>query len=132
MTWTARPTVDGFGQGDAIHFLYKPELGIGDSNTWLFSTQAGTRFRTSDGGRIGPRSPAPGSFTAAAPSTTRRQACSTRADTRKMLAARTMASPGPQLDGPDSTAIFGDGTNLYTGKTFGPAPILDITRRPTV
>src|SRR5207237_82425 len=51
MTWIAHPPRDGFGQGDAIHFLYKPELGIGDSNTWLFSTQSGTRYRTIDAGK---------------------------------------------------------------------------------
>jgi len=40
----------GWGTGHAIDFLYRPDLGIGDANTWLLGTQGGGMFKTRDAG----------------------------------------------------------------------------------
>jgi len=124
MTWIAHPPKDGFGQGDAIHFLYKPELGIGDSNTWLFSTQSGTRYRTTDAGKnwtqVGSSGIVHGGGTLYYTKAGVLYASGYPSNVRSTDNGATWTSIG----GTDSTAIFGDGTNLYTGKVFGPAPIL--------
>jgi photosystem II stability/assembly factor-like uncharacterized protein len=39
------------GFGMAIFFLFDPKTGQGDSETWLFTAQAGGFFRTTDGGK---------------------------------------------------------------------------------
>lgn len=38
------------GYGMAIFFLYDPKTKVGDKNTWLFTTQAGGFYRTTDAG----------------------------------------------------------------------------------
>ncbi len=123
-TWMAHPPVDGFGQGDAIHFLYKPELGVGDANTWLFSTQAGTRYRTKDGGQNWTKITDTGIVHGGGTLYYTKAGVLYASGYPKNVRSTDNGVTWTPLDGPDSTAIFGDGTNLYTGKTFGPAPVL--------
>ena len=51
-TWTVHdpPSGSAGGYGMAIFFLYSPATRQGDANTWLFTTQAGGFYRTTDGG----------------------------------------------------------------------------------
>jgi len=41
----------GGAGGYGVHFLYNPELGVGDSKTWLFGSQGKGYYRTSDAGQ---------------------------------------------------------------------------------
>jgi hypothetical protein len=50
-TWIVHDPIKGWGYGHAINFLYAPELGIGDSQTWLLGTQGDGQWRTTDGGK---------------------------------------------------------------------------------
>jgi photosystem II stability/assembly factor-like uncharacterized protein len=50
-TWIVHDPITGWGYGHAINFLYAPELGIGDSQTWLLGTQGDGQWRTTDGGK---------------------------------------------------------------------------------
>lgn len=49
-TWIPHKPADNWGQGHSVHFLYRPDLGIGSSSTWLVGTQSGGHYRTADGG----------------------------------------------------------------------------------
>src|SRR5258705_5730793 len=44
--WIVHPPLAGWGTGHAIAFLARPDLGLGNGNTWMLSTQSETRFRT--------------------------------------------------------------------------------------
>lgn len=48
-TWTIHDPESGWGTGHAIHFLYRPDLAVGDEDTWLLGTEAGI-FRTTNAG----------------------------------------------------------------------------------
>jgi hypothetical protein len=52
LTWTVHspPAGSAGGYGMAVFFLYDPVTRQGDRNTWLFTTQAGGFYRTTDGG----------------------------------------------------------------------------------
>lgn len=52
-SWTIHtpPAGSARGYGMAIFFLYDPATHQGDKNTWLFTTQAGGFYRTTDAGR---------------------------------------------------------------------------------
>src|SRR5206468_2112176 len=51
-TWIVHdpPVGSAKGYGMAIFFLYDPATGQGDKDTWLFTTQSGGFFRTTDAG----------------------------------------------------------------------------------
>jgi hypothetical protein len=51
-TWLVHepPAGSAGGYGMAVFFLYDPLTGQGDKNTWLFTTQAGGFYRTTDAG----------------------------------------------------------------------------------
>jgi photosystem II stability/assembly factor-like uncharacterized protein len=49
--WIVHEPLQGWGTGHAITFLYKPELNIGNRNTWLLGTQGNGMWRTTDAGK---------------------------------------------------------------------------------
>jgi hypothetical protein len=49
-SWIVHAPAENWGTGHSIAFLYDPERGIGDSSTWLLSTQYDGRYRTTDSG----------------------------------------------------------------------------------
>ncbi len=51
-TWTVHqpPSGSAKGYGMAVFFLFDPATGQGDKDTWLFTTQAGGFYRTTDAG----------------------------------------------------------------------------------
>lgn len=50
-TWIVHPPQGNWGAGHSIKFLYDPEKGIGNANTWLLGTQGAGYFRTEDAGQ---------------------------------------------------------------------------------
>ena len=50
-TWIVHEPMPGWGSGHAISFLYRPDLKIGDRNTWLLGTQGSGMWRTTDAGK---------------------------------------------------------------------------------
>jgi hypothetical protein len=49
-TWVAHDPQMTWGAGHSINFLYDPDKGIGDANTWLLGTQGDGQWRTTDAG----------------------------------------------------------------------------------
>ena len=50
-TWVAHDPQMTWGAGHSINFLYDPDKGIGDANTWLLGTQGDGQWRTTDAGK---------------------------------------------------------------------------------
>jgi len=50
-TWIVHPPAGDWGAGHSIKFLYDPEKGIGNANTWLVGTQGAGYWRTEDAGQ---------------------------------------------------------------------------------
>jgi hypothetical protein len=50
-TWIVHPPQGDWGAGHSIKFLYDPEKGIGNADTWLLGTQGAGYFRTTDAGK---------------------------------------------------------------------------------
>ena len=50
-TWIAHEPQPTWGAGHSINFLYDPDKGIGDANTWLLGTQGDGQWRTTDAGK---------------------------------------------------------------------------------
>jgi MYXO-CTERM domain-containing protein len=116
-TWIVHPPKTGWGAGHAIKFLYEPSLGIGNSNTWLLGTQGDGFWRTTDAGAT---------WTKVSDNNITHGGGTIYYARNKMLYAsgRTMRSSDNGATwspvGSDSTwCVYGDGTTLYTGKSFG-------------
>jgi MYXO-CTERM domain-containing protein len=116
-TWIIHDPVAGWGAGHAVKFLYDPALGIGNSQTWLLGTQGDGFWRTTNSGgvwsKVSDNVIAHGGGTAYYASS-------------KLLyvSGTTMRSSDNGVTwtnvGPNSTwCVYGDGTTLYTGKSFG-------------
>jgi hypothetical protein len=119
-TWTAHSHRSGLGQGHSIHFLYQPELGIGNNQTWLWGTQsaAGMR-RTTDGGttwtNVTTEPIAHGGGTIYYTAKGTLYASSNVHNIKSTDNGVTWTS----LKSPGSTALMGDGEKLYTGQVGG-------------
>jgi len=50
-TWIAHDPQPTWGAGHSINFLYDPDKGIGDADTWLLGTQGDGQWRTTDAGK---------------------------------------------------------------------------------
>jgi photosystem II stability/assembly factor-like uncharacterized protein len=117
-SWEVHVPVDGWGSGHAVKFLYEPSLGIGDSETWLLGTQGNGYWRTTDGGE---------SWTQVSTVNITHGGATiyyTRAGVLYASGEQTIRSMdnGEHWEpvGPSSTwAVYGDGTLLYTGRSFG-------------
>jgi len=112
-----------WGSGHSISFLYDPDLGIGDSKTWLLGTQTDGRWRTSDGGATWKKVTDVviqhgGGTTYYDKKDKALYASGTPTNQRSMdngVTWESIASPGSGFN-----AIFGDGEHLYTAPVFGP------------
>jgi hypothetical protein len=116
-TWIVHPPQTGWGAGHAIKFLYEPSLGIGNSQTWLLGTQGDGFWRTTDSGAT---------WTKVSSNNITHGGGTIYYARNKMLYAsgQTMRSSDNGATwsavGPNSTwCVYGDGTTLYTGQSFG-------------
>jgi hypothetical protein len=123
-TWIIHAPDGWGGYGHSIHFLYKPELGIGSPDTWMLSTQDGTRHRTTDAGKTWTHSKDGGIVHGGGTIYYTKAGVLYASGNPQNLRSTDNGATWKVLSGPSSTAIFGDGTTLYTGKVFGPAPVV--------
>jgi hypothetical protein len=124
-TWIVHEPLAGWGTGHAIHFLYDPETGQGDSNTWLLGTQGSAGMqRTTDAGATWTKVSDVGIqhgggkiyYTAAG------TLYATSGD--KILKSTDNGETWKGVgDGGGYNGIIGDGEKLYTAKCFGPTAI---------
>jgi len=125
-SWIVHEPQPGWGSGHAIAFLSDPELGIGDSNTWLLGTQGAGRWRTSDGGAhwakvtdVGIQHG--GGMIYYDHKNKALYATGTPTNQRSLDNGLTWEPIGA-FGG--STGIIGDGERLYTAPVFGPSYIV--------
>jgi MYXO-CTERM domain-containing protein len=119
MTWIVHDPIMGWGSGHAVKFLYNPALCLGNSNTWLLATQGDGFWRTTDGGanwtQVSKTNITHGGGTIYYTSTGVLYASGAEQSMRSMDNGVTWTSVGPN----GTWAVYGDGTTLYTGKSFG-------------
>jgi photosystem II stability/assembly factor-like uncharacterized protein len=121
LSWLVHEPLEGWGSGHAINFLFNPELGLGDSDTWLLGTQGAGMFRTSDAGKT---------WTKVADIGIQHGGGSVYYDKAGILYA---SGANSNLRSTDNgltwtaisdprgyNAVFGDGQSLYTAPGFGP------------
>jgi len=123
-TWTPH-AVPGVGAGNSINFLYAPDLGIGDTQTWLLGTQGAAQWRTSDGGQTWTKVTDNGiQHGGGTIYYTKAGALFASGNPHNLRSNDNGKTWTTINDSNGYTAIFGDGTNLYTEKIFGPAPFI--------
>ncbi|HEV8247512.1 MAG TPA: hypothetical protein VGP93_17165, partial [Polyangiaceae bacterium] len=120
-SWTLHAPNGFGGYGHAIHFLYSPELGLGDKNTWLLGTQGGGMWRTSDAGETWTKVSETGIFhgggTIYYTQAGVLYASGSPQSLRSTDNGQTWISVGPTEGG--TTCVFGDGENLWTAPALG-------------
>ncbi|HEV8245500.1 MAG TPA: hypothetical protein VGP93_07020 [Polyangiaceae bacterium] len=120
---------DGWGgYGHSINFLYNPELGLGDSGTWLLGTQGGSMMRTTDAGvtwtQVTTKGIQHGGGTVRYAQNGDLYATTGDTLIKSTDNGATWTGVGP---GGGYNGIGGDGTNLYTAKCFGPTHMITAT-----
>jgi hypothetical protein len=124
-SWIVHEPQEGWGYGHAINFLYRPDLGIGDANTWLLGTQGSGFWRTSDAGaswtKVSDLGIQHGGGNLYYTNEGVLYASGADHNLRSTDNGVTWASVGP---GGGYNAVGGDGENLYAAKCFGPTPFV--------
>jgi hypothetical protein len=121
-TWIAHGYPNEFGYGTSVDFLYAPSLGIGDADTWMVGEQGGGHKRTTDGGKTWTKVTDNGIFHGGGHIYyTKGGALFASGAPQNMKSADNGATW--MLTGPgNSTAVFGDGTLLYSAPALGDNP----------
>lgn len=112
----------GWGHGHSIKFLYEPELGIGDSNTWLLGTQGPGYWRTSDAGKTWQQVSANGIAHGGGTSYYTKEGVLYASGSPKNLRSTDNGETWTELPVGGATCIFGDGTRLYSAPAWGMNP----------
>jgi hypothetical protein len=112
----------GWGQGHSIRFLYEPELGIGDSNTWLLGTQGPGYWRTSDAGKTWQKVSDNGIAHGGGTSYYSRTGVLFASGSPKNLRSTDNGVTWTATDPGSSTCVFGDGKRLYSAPAWGQNP----------
>jgi MYXO-CTERM domain-containing protein len=119
MTWIVHEPVMGWGSGHAVKFLYNPALCLGNSNTWLLATQGDGFWKTTDGGatwkQVSKTNITHGGGTIYYTAAGVLYASGAEQSMRSTDNGDTWTSVGPN----GTWCVYGDGTTLYTGKSFG-------------
>jgi MYXO-CTERM domain-containing protein len=119
MTWIVHEPVMGWGSGHAVKFLYNPALCLGNSNTWLLATQGDGFWKTVDGGatwkQVSKTNITHGGGTIYYTAAGVLYASGAEQSMRSTDNGDSWTSVGPT----GTWCVYGDGTTLYTGKSFG-------------
>jgi len=122
-TWIAHKPILSWGTGHAIYFLYDPQKGIGNNQTWLLATQADGQWRTSDAGqnwtRVAPQDIAHGGGTHYYSKTGVLYMAATPRILRSTDNGLSFTEVGDSIG---YRAVWGDGTYLYIGQAGGHGP----------
>ncbi|HWP04100.1 MAG TPA: sialidase family protein [Polyangiaceae bacterium] len=121
-TWIVHEPMPTWGTGHTIAFLFDAELGIGDPDTWLLSTQGDGRWRTEDAGKTWQKVTDTGIQHGGGTVYYDKQneylyASGSPSNQRSKDNGATWENIG---DSGGYNAIFGDGERLYTAPVFGP------------
>jgi MYXO-CTERM domain-containing protein len=118
-TWTVHEPMPSWGSGHAIEFLFQPSLCVGDAQTWLLGTQSDGFWRTTDGGKrwvqVSKTNITHGGGTIYYARGGALYASGAEATMRSTDNGATWTAVGQ----PGTWTVYGDGTTLYTGRSFG-------------
>jgi hypothetical protein len=112
-----------WGTGHAINFLYRPDLEVGDADTWLLGTQGSGWFRTTNAG---------GSWTQVSENFIAHGGQQIYYTDAGVLYAPGYTNTLKSTDNganwttalaQESWSVYGDGTTLYTGPQFTEQPV---------
>jgi hypothetical protein len=112
----------GFGHGHSIKFLYEPEQGIGDSNTWLLGTQGPGYWRTSDAGKTWTQVSTNGIAHGGGTSYYTKDGVLYASGNPQNLRSTDNGETWTELSVGGATCIFGDGQQLYSAPAWGMNP----------
>jgi photosystem II stability/assembly factor-like uncharacterized protein len=112
----------GWGQGHSIRFLFEPEQGIGDSNTWLLGTQGPGYWRTSDAGKTWKKVSDNGIAHGGGTSYYNSDGVLFASGSPKNLRSTDNGETWTPTDPGSSTCVFGDGKQLYSAPALGNGP----------
>ena len=112
----------GWGQGHSIRFLYEPEQGIGDSNTWLLGTQGPGYWRTSDAGKTWKKVSDNGIAHGGGTSYYNAAGVLFASGSPKNLRSTDNGETWTPTEPGSSTCVFGDGKQLYSAPALGKNP----------
>lgn len=121
-TWNVIPR-QGWGQGHSIRFLYEPEQGIGDSNTWLLGTQGPGYWRTTDAGKNWTKVSDNGIAHGGGTSYYNKAGVLFASGSPKNLRSSDNGVTWTPTDPGGSTCVFGDGEHLYSAPALGKGPV---------
>jgi photosystem II stability/assembly factor-like uncharacterized protein len=120
-SWIVHEPQPGWGSGHAINFLFNPELGLGNSQTWLLGTQGPGMFRTEDAGKtwtkVSELGIQHGGGSVYYDKTGTLFASGANGNLRSADNGLTWTKVS---EGKGYNAVFGDGRLLYTAPGFGP------------
>ena len=120
-SWNVIPR-QGWAQGHSIRFLYEPELGIGDSNTWLLGTQGPGYWRTSDAGQTWVKVSDNGIAHGGGTSYYNKDGVLFASGSPKNLRSTDNGLTWTPTEPGSSTCVFGDGQRLYSAPALGKNP----------
>ena len=121
-TWKVAGERQGWSMGHSIKFLYQPELGIGDSNTWLLGTQGPGYWRTSDAGKTWTKVAETGIAHGGGTSYYTKDGALYASGNPKNLRSTDNGLTWTELTVGGATCIFGDGKQLYSAPAWGMNP----------
>lgn len=122
-SWIQHDPQPSWEYGHAINFLYNPELGIGNSDTWLLGTQADGFWRTEDAGKTWKQVVSNATiFHGGGDIYYAKDGTLYASGTPQVLRSTDNGLTWGEVNGlPDLgyTGVFGDGTFLYTAPAYG-------------
>jgi hypothetical protein len=119
-TWIVHDPQPTWGAGHSINFLYDPAKKIGNSSTWLLGTQSNGQWRTENSGATWTKVSNSDIFHGGGETYYSRTGVLYSAAVPRILRStdngKTWTEVGPSAG---YTAIWGDGTTLYTTPAYG-------------
>jgi photosystem II stability/assembly factor-like uncharacterized protein len=112
----------GWGQGHSIRFLFEPEQGIGDPNTWLLGTQGPGYWRTTDAGKTWKKVSDNGIAHGGGTSYYNSAGVLFASGSPKNLRSTDNGETWMPTEPGSSTCVFGDGQRLYSAPALGKNP----------
>jgi hypothetical protein len=125
-TWKAHGWPNAWGYGHSIHFLSRPDLGIGDAATWLLGIQnGGGRWRTTDGGVNWTKVSDVSIVHGGSSLYYTKEGTLYSASEGGMIKSHDNGATWTLIaSAPSSVGVIGDGKSLYAAQLFGPTPMM--------